>query len=189
MLQLILGLAVFFGIHSVSIVALPLRNRLAAKSEIGWKLVYSIVSLIGLVLMVRGYIDLKHETAVLYVAPAWLHYVAGILLLPVFILSSAPYFPGRISRLVAHPQLVALIIWSFSHLLVNGALADLLLFGAFLLWGLADRLSMMNRPSRPVPGMKQSSINDMTLVLLGLAVYAVIVFWLHGLLFGVKPFG
>lgn len=187
MLQLILGLLVFFGIHSISIVALPLRNQLAAKSEIGWKLFYSIISLIGIVLIVRGYVDLKHEPTVLYVAPVWLHYVAAVFLLPAFILSCAPYFPGRISRLIAHPQLVALITWAFCHLLVNGAFADLLLFGGFLLWALADRLSMMNRTTRLVPGIKQSSMNDVILVLLGLVVYVVIVFWLHELLFGVRP--
>ena len=188
MLQLLLGLALFFGIHSVSIVALPLRNRLAAKSEIGWKLLYSIVSLLGLVLMVRGYADLRQAPTILYVSPVWLHYVAAILLLPMFVLSFAPYFPGQISRAVKHPQLVALKIWAFAHLLVNGTFAAVLLFGSFLVWAVMDRISMTKRPARPVPGLPQSRRNDITVVLAGLAVYAIIVFWLHEMLFGVRPF-
>jgi len=188
MLQLLLGLVLFFGIHSMSIVALPLRNRLAAKSEIGWKLFYSLISLLGIVLMVRGYADLRLAPSILYTSPVGLRYVAFILLLPTFILSSAPYFPGHISRAVKHPQLVALMTWAFAHLLVNGTLADVLLFGSFLLWAVMDRISMAKRPSRPVSGMPQSGVNDIILVVAGLAVYAVIVFWLHEMLFGVRPF-
>lgn len=188
MLQLLLGLVLFFGIHSVSIVALPLRDKLAIQSEIGWKLFYSIISLLGIVFMVRGYADLNLAPTVLYTSPVGLRYVAIILLLPTFILSLAPYFPGRISRTVKHPQLVALMIWALAHLLVNGALADALLFGSFLLWAVMDRISMTKRPSRPVLGMPQSGANDIILIVAGLALYAVFVFGLHEVLFGVRPF-
>ena len=96
--QLILGLVLFFGMHSVSIVALPLRDRLAAKSELGWKALYAIASLIGIVLMVRGYAELRLTPTLLYGSPGWLRHVASVFLLPVFVLFLAPYFPGRNTR-------------------------------------------------------------------------------------------
>ena len=156
MLQLLLGLVLFFGMHSMSIVALPLRDRLAAKSEIGWKSLYGIVALIGIILMARGYADLRQAPTLLYVSPVWLRHVAAVLLLPTFVLFLAPYFPGRIKSALKHPQLVAVKIWALAHLLVNGTLADVLLFGSFLLWAVAARISMKSRIARTVPGAPES---------------------------------
>ena len=188
MLQLLSGLVLFFGMHSMSVVALPLRDRLAAKSEIGWKLTYGVVSLVGLILMSRGYAELRLTPTILYVAPVWLYHVAAVLLLPTFVLFLAPYFPGRISSATKHPQLVAVKLWAVSHLLVNGTSADMLLFGSFLLWAVADRISMKRRATRAVPGMPESKTNDVIAVVLGLIVYAATVSWFHEMLFGVRPF-
>lgn len=188
MRQLLLGLVLFFGMHSMSIVALPLRDKLAAKSELGWKSLYGVISLIGIVLMARGYADLRQVPTLLYVSPSWLRHVAAVLLLPTFVLFLAPYFPGRIKSAVKHPQLVAVKIWALAHLLVNGTLADMLLFGAFLLWAVADRISMKSRIARPIPGAPESRANDVVVVVVGLTLYAVTVFWLHEMLFGVRPF-
>jgi len=188
MLQLLLGLVLFFGMHSMSIVALPLRDRLAAKSEIGWKSLYGIVALIGIILMARGYADLRQAPTLLYVSPVWLRHVAAVLLLPTFVFFLAPYFPGRIKSALKHPQLVAVKIWALAHLLVNGTLADVLLFGSFLLWAVAARISMKSRIARTVPGAPESRANDFVIVVVGLAVYAVTVLWLHEMLFGVRPF-
>lgn len=185
--QLILGLALFFLFHSISIINLPLRDKLAANSEVAWKVFFGIISGIGIVLMIKGYGDLKFSPTILYVSPTWFQHVAALLLLPVFVLFFAPYFPGRISRGAKHPQLVAVKLWSVAHLLVNGTLADVLLFGSFLVWAVADRISMKRRPSRPVPGLPVSNTNDIIVVVLGLAVYGAFVFWLHEVLFGVKP--
>lgn len=187
MLQLSLGLVLFFGMHSISIVALPLRDSLAAKSELGWKLIYGVVSLVGIVLIARGYAEFRLSPTVLYVAPLWLYHVAATLLLPVFILFFAPYFPGRISAATKHPQLIAVKLWAVSHLLVNGTGADLLLFGSFLLWAITDRISMKRRTTRAVPGMPESRTNDIVVVVLGLIVYVATVFWLHEMLFGIRP--
>ncbi|MBW2715744.1 MAG: NnrU family protein, partial [Deltaproteobacteria bacterium] len=141
MAQLILGLVLFFGIHSVSIVALPLRDSFAAKSELGWKAFYAIASLVGIILVVRGYAELRSAPTILYVSPVWLRHVAAVFLLPIFVLFLAPYFPGRITAAVKHPQLVAVKLWSVAHLLVNGTVADVLLFWSFLVWGVADTIS------------------------------------------------
>ncbi len=186
--QLILGLVLFFGMHSVSIVALPLRDKLAAKSEPGWKALYAIVSLIGIVLVVRGYAELRLSPTLLYGSPVWLRHVAAVFLLPIFVLFLAPYFPGRITSATKHPQLVAVILWAVAHLLVNGTVTDVLLFGSFLVWAVADRISMKSRPARPVPGTRASAANDIVLVVVGLALYAAMFFWLHEAAFGVRPF-
>jgi uncharacterized membrane protein len=186
--QLIVGLVLFFGMHSVSIVALPLRDRLAARSEQGWKALYGLVSLIGIVLVTRGYAELRQDPTLLYVSPVWLRHVAAAFTLPIFVLLLAPYFPGRIKSVIKHPQLIAVKLWAVAHLLVNGTLADVLLFGSFLVWAVADRISMKNRPVRPISGAPASAANDIVLVVVGLALYVALVLWLHELAFGVRPF-
>lgn len=188
MLTLILGLVLLLGIHSISIVALSLRDKLAAKSELGWKLFYSVVSLLGIVLIVKGYAELKQTPTILYATPLWLRHLAATLLLPFFILFLVPYFPGRIKNVIKHPQLLAVILWAVAHLLVNGLLADVVLFGSFLLWAIADHISMMNRVSRPVPGAPKSNLNDVIVIVTGLGLYLAFAFWLHEMLIGVRPF-
>ena len=187
MSQLLIGLALFLGIHSISIFAEGFRDRMAAKSDIGWKTFYSLLSLVGIVLVVRGYADARLDPNVLYVPPMWLRHVAAFLLLPVFILLYAPYFPGRIKIATKHPQLVAVKLWALSHLLVNGTLADVVLFGSFLAWAVIDRISMKRRTPRAVIGAPPSPRNDIILIVAGLATYAVFVFWAHAALFGVAP--
>jgi uncharacterized membrane protein len=186
--QLIVGLVLFFGMHSASIVALPLRDRLAAKSELGWKALYGLVSLIGIVLVARGYAELRQVPTLLYASPVWVRHVAAVFLLPIFVLFLAPYFPGRITSATKHPQLVAVKLWAVAHLLVNGTLADVLLFGSFLVWAVADRISMKSRPVRPIPGAPASVASDIVLVVVGLALYAALLFWLHEVAFGIRPF-
>lgn len=189
MALLILGLVLFIGMHSASIVADDFRNRMAAKSELGWKAIYGIVSIIGIVLIVKGYAAARLDTMVLYVPPVWLQHVTMLLLLPVFILFFAPYFPGRIKAVTKHPQLVAVKLWAVGHLLANGTLADVVLFGSFLAWAVIDRISLKRRVERPVPSAPAKGINDVLLVFVGLGVYVIFVLWLHKAWFGVSPIG
>jgi uncharacterized membrane protein len=189
MLQLLLGIALFFGMHSVAIVALPLRDRMSAKSETGWKLVYALASIIGIVLMVRGYAELRLTPTVLYVPPVGLRHLAALLMLPAFAFFIAPYFPGKIKHTLKHPQLVAIKLWAFAHLLMNGTIADVLLFGSFLVWAVVDRISMKSREARPLPGAPESKANDLIVIVVGLGLYAVFVLWLHEMWIGVRPFG
>ena len=187
MKELLLGIVLFFGMHLISVVALPLRNSLAGKSELGWKALYSIISLIGIVMITRGYAEMRSAATLLYVSPGWLRHVSALLLMPTFVLFLAPYFPGRIKNTLKHPQLIAVMIWAVAHLLVNGTLGDVLLFGSFLVWAGADRLSMISRETRPVPAAPASPHNDLIVVVIGLAVYVAFVFWLHELAFGISP--
>ncbi len=179
MTTLIAGLVLFLGMHSISIFAAPLRDSLAAKSELGWKAVYSVVSIAGFVLIIQGYAEARIGADVLYTTPRWLWHLAAFFMLPTFILFLAPYFPGRISTAAKHPQLVAVKLWAFGHLLINGSVPDVLLFGSFLAWGVVDRISMKRREQRKVPGMPKTAANDVIIVVLGLALYAGTVFWFH----------
>lgn len=189
MLQLLAGLILFIGVHSISIVALPFRDRMAASNRIGWMAVYGIVSVIGIVLIARGYADARLSPTVLYSPPAALRHVAALLMLPVFVFFVAPYFPGKIKAALKHPQLVAVKLWAFAHLLTNGTLADVVLFGSLLTWAVVDRISLKRRPARPLPGAGESALNDAYAIVIGLAAYGGFVFWAHGALIGVHPFG
>ncbi len=156
MIQLISGLILFLGTHSIAIINEPWRNRTAKRiGEWPWKGLYGLISLIGLVLIVRGYGVARLDPTVLYMPPAWLRYVSFLLLLLVFPMLLAAYLPGRIQRTFGHPMLVAVKSWALAHLLVNGLLADVLLFGGFLVWAGADRLSLKYRAPREVPHLRE----------------------------------
>ncbi len=188
MVVLVLGLVVFFAVHSVSIANEAWRDRMVAKhGERVWQGVYAILAVVGFVLIVWGYGLARQEPLVVYSPPAWLRHVAMLLLVPVFPLLLAAYLPGRIQAATKHPMLAATKLWAFAHLLANGMLADVLLFGAFLAWAVVDRISMKRRVPRAVPGAPPSKANDVIAVVGGLALYVAFVFWLHTWLIGVAP--
>jgi uncharacterized membrane protein len=187
---LVLGLVLFFAVHSISIVNDAWRDRMVARiGEWPWKGLYSVLSLVGLVLIVWGYGLARQEPTVLYVPPVWLRHVAVLLLLFFFPLLLAAYLPGRIKAATKHPMLVATKLWAFAHLLANGMLADVVLFGSFLAWAVVDRISMKRRAQRPIPSAPPSRLNDIVAIVGGLALYVAFVLWLHAWLFGVAPLG
>lgn len=188
MLIMILGLVIFLGVHSLSIVNEPFRNRLlGSMGEGAFKGVFSLVSAIGLVLIVVGYGMARTDPTMLYMPPTWLRHVAMLLLVPVFPLLVAAYFPGRISRTLKHPMLVAVKLWAVAHLLANGMLHDVVLFGAFLAWAVVDRISLKRRTGHPVPTLPASPANDAIAVIGGLVIYVLFVLWIHQWLIGVPP--
>lgn len=188
MMLLIAGLLLFLGAHSVSIVAPAWRDRVAARlGEKAWKGVYAIVALAGLVLLVLGYAAARQAPVPLWVPPVWTRHLALLLMLPVFPLLLSTYLPGRISRAAKHPTLVAAKLWAFAHLLANGMLADLVLFGGLLAWAVADRISLKRRRPRPLPGAPPAGRNDWLAAGLGLLLYVAFVTLLHEALFGVSP--
>jgi uncharacterized membrane protein len=185
---LVIGLIIFLGIHSISIFAPGFRDRMAARIGAGpWRGIYSLVSLAGFALIVWGYGLARREPVVLYDPPFWTRHLTALLMLPVFPLLFAPYFPGRIKAALKHPMLVAVKLWAVAHLISNGTLADVLLFGAFLAWAVADRISYKHRQRRPLKGAPPAARNDVIVVIVGLAIYALFVFWLHLKLIGVQP--
>lgn len=186
--KLVIGLVLFIGIHSVAIVAPAWRNSVAEKHGAAWKALVVFVALAGVVGMVKGYAEARLDPVLLYAPPAWMTHVAALLMLPVFVFFFAPYFPGRIKSTLKHPQLVALKLWAFSHLLVNGTLADVVLFGSLLAWAVVDRISLKRRAPGDVPVVSRSSANDFILIVIGLVSYALFVRWLHLAWIGVAPF-
>ena len=188
MTPLIAGLLLFFAVHSVSIFADDRRNAMAARmGEGAWKGLYSLVSIAGFVLMIYGFGLARQEPVVLYSPAGWSRSLAMILMIPVFPLLFATYLPGRLKSMAKHPMLLAIKFWALAHLLANGTLADAMLFGSFLAWAVADRISLKRRAARPLPGPPASALNDVVAVVGGLAVYAVFILWAHARLFGVSP--
>ncbi len=185
---LIAGLLLFFAMHSISIVNEPWRDRIARRvGERAWQGLYSLLALAGLVLIVWGYALSRQDPIILYVPPEWLHYVSLVLLVFIFPLLLAAYLPGRIQATAKHPMLAGTKLWAFAHLLANGMLADVLLFGSFLAWAVADRVSMKRRRQRPVPSAPPSGANDIIAIVAGLGLYLAFLFWLHTWLFGASP--
>lgn len=195
---LILGLVLFLGVHCLSIVSPGGRDRLVRRwGEGPFKGLYSLVSLAGFVLIIWGYGLAREAPVVLYAMPGGFRHLAALLMLPVFVLLFAAYLPGRIQRMAKHPMLLAVKLWALAHLLAQsvtgGTLADVLLFGGFLAWAVADRISLKRRAAagglRAVPALPASRGNDLVAVAGGIVVYLIFVFWLHAAWFGVRPFG
>ncbi|MEP7295010.1 MAG: NnrU family protein [Burkholderiales bacterium] len=189
MLLFIAGLVVFLGVHCVAIVAPGWRDaQIARRGELAWKGAYSIVSIIGFALLIWGYGLARQSPVVLYTPPAAMRHIALALMLPVFPLLLAAYLPGRIKTAAKHPMLLAVKLWAAAHLLANGTLVDVMLFGAFLAWAVLDRISVKRRVvQRVVPGAPPSRLNDAIAVAGGLAIYAALVMGVHLWLIGVSP--
>ena len=190
MAQLLAGLVLFLGIHSLSVVAPATRDRWAERLGVAtWKGLYAVLSLASFVLLLHGYGLARHVSGVLYVPPSWLRSTALIVMLPVFPLALAAYLPGRIQTAVRHPLLAATKAWAVAHLLANGTLADVLLFGGFLVWAITDRVSLERRAPRPIATAPPARWNDAIAVVLGLTLYAAFLAGLHRALIGVSPLG
>jgi uncharacterized membrane protein len=185
----LVGLVIFLGLHSVSIVAPAWRDAQVARlGERPWKGLYAVVSIISFVLMLYGYGLARQSPVVLYSPPVALRHFTLLLMLPVFPLFIAAYMPGRIRTATKHPMLLAVQLWALAHLLANGTLNDLLLFGGFLAWAVIDHISVKHRASvRPVPGARAGPLNDVIAVVAGLGLYAFTLLWAHLHVIGVSP--
>lgn len=187
MIYLVLGLVLFLGMHSISIVAPAWRDRTAARLGNAWRGLYSLITFAGLIVIVWGYGIARRNPVMLYAPPAWTHYITAVLMLPVFTLFLAAYLPGRIKGAVKHPMLLSVMLWAVAHLIATGSLANVVLFGAFLAWAVADRISFSGRTPRPIPTAPSMKLNDGIAVVAGLVVYVVFEHWLHLRLIGVQP--
>jgi len=185
---LVIGLIIFLGIHSIQIVRPDFGPSMIARyGQNAWKGSYTIIAIIGLLLVIYGFGLARQTPALLYVPAPGLRHLTHLLMLPVFVLLFATYFPGRIKSAVRHPMLWATILWAVAHLLSNGHWHDVVLFGAFLVWAIADLISMSKRPAKAIPTMPARRYNDLICIIGGLIVYLLFFGMLHRWLFGVAP--
>jgi uncharacterized membrane protein len=182
----VLGLVLFLGIHSVAIVGQ--RDRaVSALGEGPWKGVYSLISAVGLAAIAVGYGLARQAPTVVWIPPTATRHLALLVMVPVFPLLFAAYLPGRIRTAARHPMLLGTKLWATAHLLANGMLADLLLFGGFLVWAVAVRVSLKRRVQREIPALPAGWANDGIAVVGGLSLYVLTIGWAHVWLFGVSP--
>ncbi len=192
MIPLILGLVIFFAIHLIP-TAPDIRNGLLDRFGAGaYKAMFAVFSLIGFVLIVVGYHKLQvnpGKNPILWSPPDFMRHVAYLLMLPAMILVVAAYVPSRIRTAVKHPMLAAIKLWALAHLLVNGDLGSIALFGSFLAYAIYDRISVKSREALgPLGARTGGVVNDVVVLAVGVALYAVMILMGHGLLTGV-PLG
>jgi uncharacterized membrane protein len=188
MSELIIGLAIFVGSHSIGMALSQWRaNMIRRIGDGAWMGLYSLVTIVGLVLVVHGFGIARRAPIVLYVPPPVFHTIAVWLMVPVPLLVLASVLPGKIQAATKHPLLLAVKVWALAHLIANGTAADVLLFGSLLIWAGLVRVSLKRRPRGPRGTVPPGRWNDAVVVVLGLGLYVAFLLWFHQWLFGVAP--
>ncbi len=192
MVYLVLGLVFFLGLHSVRILADGWRTRTIA--QVGpntWKAVFSVAALVTFGLIVWGFGLARAQPVQLWSPPVAMRHLASPLTLLAFVLLAAAYVPGNsIKARLHHPMVLGVKVWALAHLLANGNLAHVVLFGAFLLWSVLD-FSSLRRRDRAAGTVYAAGRLGPTLVTLvaGAAAWVVFALWLHGWWIGIRPVG
>ena len=199
MTQLILGLILFLGAHSVRIWADGWRNQtIEAYGEKAFKGVYALVSILGFYLLVVGYGEARLQTVALWNPPIFTKHISMLLMLLSSILLMATYIPRNHFKMrVKHPMVLSVKVWALSHLLANGNLADLVLFGSFLIWAVLnfrsararDRAQVQNSDANEEAPLKPNLLATLIALFGGMGLWAVITFVLHAKVVGVAPMG
>ena len=184
---LIAGIAVFAGVHLFSLLLPEQRNALKARMGEGpYKGIYSLVSLAGLALMIWGFWTLSSDSSAssaVYQPASWARHVTMLLVLLGFISLSGFHGTGYLTRWLRNPFSIGIVLWSVGHLLSNGMLHDVLLFGTFLLLAVLDIVLSMARGKRP--GHDPQIRSDMKAVVSGVVLYAIFLFGVHPYIFNV----
>jgi uncharacterized membrane protein len=192
MATLVLGLILFLGVHSTRVFADGWRTATVARiGEKPWKGVYSLLSLATFAVLVWGYARARQNPVLLWSPPVGMRHIAALLMVIAFILFVAAYVPGNwFKAKLHHPQFLSVKVWAFAHLLANGTLVDVLLFGGFLTWAVLGFTAARRRDRAAGTVYAPATARGTAIaVVAGLVVWAVFAFWLHGWLIGVKPFG
>ena len=192
MTALVLGLLIFLGVHSVRIVAEPWRARTLARIGPGaWKSGYTVLSLLGFGLILWGYAAARQTPIALWTPMTWARHLASLLTLVSFVLLAAAYVPRNgIKARLHHPMVLGVKVWALAHLLANHTLADLLLFGGFLLWAVLSFRAARQRDRAAGTVYAPGSLAGTAItVVVGLLAWAVFAFWAHRAWIGVRPFG
>ncbi len=186
---LILGIILFLGMHLIRVVAPDFRSRMVDKfGENGWKGIYSLLSIISLVVLIYGWAI--SPTINLWFPPTGMsHLTVTLMLLSMICLAAAELPAGHIATKTKHPMILGVKIWAFGHLLANGDLASLLLFGSFLAWGVILRIALKRRERAGLLTLRPfvSAKYDLIAIVVGAAIWALFICKLHLWLIGVAP--
>jgi uncharacterized membrane protein len=188
---MILGLVLFLGVHTLTTQRQVRARVIAVSGEGGYKVGYALVSVAGLALIAWGFGHYRTAGMIdLWNPPKALKHITVALMLPAVILVVAAYIRGRIYTAVKHPMLSGVKLWAAAHLLANGDLGSIILFGSFLGWAVFDRISLKDRtdagaPPIPVGGLS----NDLIAVAVGFVAYLALAFAFHPVVIGVPVMG
>ncbi len=191
MVIMILGLVLFLGIHTLTTMREARARAVARLGDGGYKILYSFTSVVGLALIAWGFSHYRQYGWInVWYPPTAMRHIALALMLPAVILVVASYIRGRIFTTLKHPMLTGVKLWAVLHLMANGDLGSIILFGSFLAWAVYDRISLKRRtdagaPPIPVGGVK----NDLIAVGVGVVVYVALAFAFHPLVIGVPVVG
>jgi len=191
LLILIIGLVLFLGIHTLTTLRAARAAAIARLGEGGYKILYLVVSLAGIALIVWGF-GMYRTTGWIDVwyPPKAMRHLALALMLPAVIMVVASYIRGRIYTTLKHPMLAGVKLWALAHLLANGDLGSIILFGSVLAWAVYDRISLKRRADAGAPPIPVGGpLNDVIAVIVGLVVYLALVFAFHPLVIGVPVVG
>jgi uncharacterized membrane protein len=191
---LIVGLVLFLGAHIFVTLRQPRAAAIARLGEGPYKGLFALVAIIGIALIAwgfgryraAGWIEVWHP-------PAVMRHITVALVWPAMILLVAAYLPGHIKPVVKHPMLAGVKLWAFAHLLSNGDLGSIILFGSFLAWGVYARIAAKRRGevvgANPTVGTGSAWANDAIAIVAGTALYLVLGYWFHPAAIGVPAFG
>jgi len=192
MTLLLIGLVLFLGAHSVRIFADPWRSAMLARlGEMGWKGVAAVVSLVGFVLIIWGFGLARQQPVLLWTPPVAMRHLASLLTLVAFVLLAAAYVPRNgIKARLHHPMVLGVKVWALAHLLANGSLAHVILFGSFLVWAVLNFRAARGRDRAAGTVYPSGSAGaSVVTVAVGVAAWAGFAFWAHAAWIGVRPFG
>jgi uncharacterized membrane protein len=192
MTWMLLGLVLFLGAHSLRVFAEGWRSQqIARMGEKTFKGIYAVVSLLGFVLLCWGYDQARATPTVLWVPPVATRHVAALLMLFASVLLVAAYVPGNhLKTRMRHPMVLSVKVWALAHLLANGNLEDVILFGTFLLWAvLCFRAARARDRAANLPPVVPQMRATLVAVMGGVVLYAVFLFKAHAWLVGVSPMG
>lgn len=187
---LILGIVLFLGIHLIRVVAPGFRlSMISSLGESGWKIGYSVASVLTLILLIYGFGQARDQTPI-WSPPFWMSHVSALLMLFALICLAASLLPaGHIATKTKHPMVLSVKIWAFAHLLSNGDGAAILLFAAFLAWGVILRISLKRRERAGEITLRPfvSATYDLYAVIIGAVAWGLIIWKLHAWIIGVSP--
>src|SRR5215218_5008290 len=191
LLGMIVGLVLFFGVHTLTTQRALRATAIGSMGEGGYKIGYSLVSAVGLALIIWGFANYRASGWIdVWSPPTAFKHITVALMLPAIILVVASYIRGRIYTTLKHPMLTGIKLWAAAHLLANGDLGSIILFGSFLAWAVFDRISLKRRPDAGAPPIPVGGPgNDLIAVAVGVVAYLALAFAFHPVVIGVPVVG